>query len=688
MATPEGSRHPPRREPITLDRLDSWKEIASYLRRGERTVRRWEQALHLPIHRLPGSKRASVFAMKSEIDEWWRQCGQGANGSVANAGTVGGTQRSVWLWIAGPLLLAAALAGVRTVSLRSPKPVALVWKQITFDTGYTADPAVSRDGKLVVYASDRSGRGDLDIYMQPQAGGAAKRLTWHEARNCRPDISPDGSLVAFHSYRDGGGIYVMPVTGGDDRRLAEGDYPRFSPDGTRVAFDRDLADGTFAIFIAPTAGGPATRITPPLFRRSRGPLWSRDGNYILFTGSTHASPREDDWWAVAVSGEGLTRTGVSAQLVRQGFSGLRFFHLPQDWIGNEAVFFYSDRGTANLWRIPLSPREWQVTGLASPLTSGAGFERQIRVAAGSAKRPIAVASAGSRETHLWEFAIDPDQGIVAGVGRQLTNDTSMLPALAATRPSLSTDGDWLVYASRRTGSKDIWIQDLRNGKERRLYSGLLDERDAVLARDGTAVVFMRPAGNELALLTVTADGNLTRQVCEDCGSPTDWSADRRFVLYTSKAEKLGLLDLETGARAELPSSMPVLSGTFSPDGRTVAIGTRVGETERTYLVPFENGSWSPEQHWIQLSDLPASAVIWSPGGNLVYFLSIEDGYRCLWAQRLDSTTRRLIGRPFVVKHFHSMQQYPQMARWVAVARNRLVVRLTRERSNIWSAELN
>lgn len=684
MATAEGSRPLPRGEPATLDRLDSWKEIASYLRRGERTVRRWERARHLPVHRLPGSQRASVFAMKSELDEWWRQCGQGANGSMANAGTVSGNRRGVWLWIAGALLLAAALAGVRTVSLRSPRPAALVWKRITFDTGYTSDPAVSRDGKLIVYASDRSGRGDLDIYMQPQAGGAAKRLTWHEARNCRPDISPDGSLIAFHSYRDGGGIYVMPVTGGDERRIAAGDYPRFSPDGTQIAFDHDLTDGTFAIFIAPTAGGPAKRITPPLFLRSRGPLWSPDGNYILFTGSTYANPQEDDWWAVAVSGGRLTRTGVSAQLVRQGFSGLRFFHTPQDWLGNEAVFFYS----ANLWRIPLSPGGWQVTGLASQLTSGAGFERQIRVAAGSARKLIAVASAGAKETHLWEFAIDSDQGIVEGGGRQLTNDTSMLSALAATRPSLSTDGDSLVYASRRTGSKDIWLQDLRNGKERRLSSGLLNERDAVLAPDGSAVVFMRPAGNKWPLLTVSADGNQTSQVCDDCGSPTDWSADRRFVLYTSKAEKLGLVDLKTGARVELPSSMPVLSGTFSPDGRTVAIGTRFGQTERAYLVPFENGRWPSEQNWILLSDLPASAVIWSPGGNLAYFLSIQDEYRCLWAQRLDPITRQLIGRPFVVKHFHSMRQYPQMARWVAVARNRLVVRLTSEKSNIWSSELN
>jgi tetratricopeptide (TPR) repeat protein len=51
-------------------RLDSWKEIAAYLRRSERTVKRWEQERGLPTHRLPGKGRSSVFAYASELDEW------------------------------------------------------------------------------------------------------------------------------------------------------------------------------------------------------------------------------------------------------------------------------------------------------------------------------------------------------------------------------------------------------------------------------------------------------------------------------------------------------------------------------------------------------------------------------------------------------------------------------------------
>jgi TolB-like protein/Tfp pilus assembly protein PilF len=53
------------------DRLDSWKEIASYLKRDERTVRRWEKD-GLPVHRHQHKKKAAIYAYKPEVEAWWR----------------------------------------------------------------------------------------------------------------------------------------------------------------------------------------------------------------------------------------------------------------------------------------------------------------------------------------------------------------------------------------------------------------------------------------------------------------------------------------------------------------------------------------------------------------------------------------------------------------------------------------
>src|SRR5579872_5738279 len=52
--------------------LVSWKEIASFLDRAERTVKRWERQRGLPVHRVPGGERGSVYAYPSELTIWLR----------------------------------------------------------------------------------------------------------------------------------------------------------------------------------------------------------------------------------------------------------------------------------------------------------------------------------------------------------------------------------------------------------------------------------------------------------------------------------------------------------------------------------------------------------------------------------------------------------------------------------------
>jgi hypothetical protein len=50
--------------------LNSWKEIASYLDRGVRTVQRWERDLQLPVHRIGKGKRSPVYALVPELKFW------------------------------------------------------------------------------------------------------------------------------------------------------------------------------------------------------------------------------------------------------------------------------------------------------------------------------------------------------------------------------------------------------------------------------------------------------------------------------------------------------------------------------------------------------------------------------------------------------------------------------------------
>ena len=55
-----------------VERLDSWKAIATYLRRDVSTVRRWEKTEGLPVHRHLHQKQGSVYAFPAELDAWWK----------------------------------------------------------------------------------------------------------------------------------------------------------------------------------------------------------------------------------------------------------------------------------------------------------------------------------------------------------------------------------------------------------------------------------------------------------------------------------------------------------------------------------------------------------------------------------------------------------------------------------------
>ncbi len=113
--------HVIREGPLEARRLDSWKEIASFFGRDERTVKRWEKEKGLPVHRMPENTGARVFAFTDELSRWMNNpesnlkslpepaAGQQAEASIETPATSPGRPGKHWLYIAAGV---AALVGI------------------------------------------------------------------------------------------------------------------------------------------------------------------------------------------------------------------------------------------------------------------------------------------------------------------------------------------------------------------------------------------------------------------------------------------------------------------------------------------------------------------------------------------------------------------------------------------------
>ena len=189
--------------------------------------------------------------------------------------------------MAGVLLVAVTVGITLWFARSSPPSPTLKLTRLTSDLGLTYQPALSSDGKLIAYASDRSGDGNLDIWVKQVAGGEPARLTRHEADDRQPVLSPDGSKVAFRSERDGGGIYVISTLGGAERLIArQGKRPQFSPDGSQIAYSVSTSSTNLngKVYVVSSNGGPPREVQPQ-FAYAFWPVWSPDGKQWSFSES-------------------------------------------------------------------------------------------------------------------------------------------------------------------------------------------------------------------------------------------------------------------------------------------------------------------------------------------------------------------------------------------------------------------
>ena len=154
------------------------------------------------------------------------------SGKVYSQDTRRQAKRGPFVGIAAVLLFTGATGGVAWwwSKGRLTQPRQPVLTRLTSDSGLTIDPALSADGKLLAYASDRAGEDNLEIWVRHVAEGESVRLTNNPADDHEPSFSPDGSQIAFRSERNPPGVYLTSSLGGEATLVAnDGRNPRYSP---------------------------------------------------------------------------------------------------------------------------------------------------------------------------------------------------------------------------------------------------------------------------------------------------------------------------------------------------------------------------------------------------------------------------------------------------------------------------
>lgn len=229
--------------------------------------------------------------------------------------------------------------------------------QLTRDVRNDQGPEWSPDGSWIAFLSDR-GR-QTDVWMVPSAGGRPERVTDNPAvendlqwipgtthlayttgatlrslwnlplndstpRRLTPDsivvaypaFSPDRKTVAFQIIRGGGvgDLAMMPTTGGPIRTLvsngASNETPRWSPDGTKVAYASDKTGNT-DIWVVDTADG-APRDLTGWSGDERNPEWAPDGSVIYFSSNRDTKPISDLWKVAPMGGTPQRVTHIGA----------------------------------------------------------------------------------------------------------------------------------------------------------------------------------------------------------------------------------------------------------------------------------------------------------------------------------------------------------------------------------------
>ncbi|MBI5359012.1 MAG: PD40 domain-containing protein [Planctomycetes bacterium] len=306
-------------------------------------------------------------------------------------------------------------------------------EQVTKSEKDILNPALSPDGATFAFEQD------FYIWTMPVSGGELKQVKIEANSDAKgydiiehtltdgaiqPDLSRDGRYIAFSM---GGDIWIMPSSGGKARRLTSGpendQWPKFSPDSTRIAFFSNPKGNSDIFIIGLNGGAPAPLTDNPADEFYHN--WSPDGKGIIF--SSDRTGNRDIWFMNLNTGENVQLTTSPASDDDPAFS--------ED--GSMITFDSGRSGNTAIWVMPAKG------GAARQVSSGTGLDQ----VPGFSPDGKMIVYESNRNGLLSLYVVS----INGGTEMQITADGG--------RPTWTADGRYIIFEAERKEKKGIYLVD-------------------------------------------------------------------------------------------------------------------------------------------------------------------------------------------------------------------------------------
>lgn len=607
--------------------LESWKEIAAYLKRDVRTVIRWEKSEGLPVHRQMHQARGNVFAYTSELEAWkssrelrltapppitpWRR-------AVSAVGFAVAMLLALVTMASGPIRIPTAALAQQVGRI--------VTRQVWAGPFDDLLGAPTRDGRYLTLQDWES----QDLAVRDLVTGQKRRLTNKDPRSLEFAMlsvpSPDGKEVAYAWYNKDNfcDLRIVGLDGSKPRVLYSNaevaylDPTDWSPDGKNIlAIFYGKAKSNQMVLVSVIDG--SVRVLKSFDRESpqRG-RFSPDGRYLVYDLPQRYGSNDHDILLLSLDG------GREMPVVQHPANDVVF-----DWTPDgKRVLFGSDRsGTMGAWWIQVADGDPK------------GTPELVKPDLGQDVRPMGFTQDGS-----YYYAVRTGKSDVyiaeldLAKGKLLAAPSPATPRFVGSnsRPDWSSDGRQLLYLSQRGpgawGARAICVRDAESGEVHEISSKLDRVVSVCWSPDGRSLLAaaQHPSGEFGNFRIDVQTGDFERvDLQSPLGWAGAWSRDGKAIFYyrwnnTAKTASIVARDLATGQERVLyrvaEPSHYCAGVALSPDGQQLAFA--VGEAENgskvIKVLPATGGEARDLLRGAQLP-FPVS-VAWAPDSQSVLFV--------------------------------------------------------------------